>query len=222
MSLFATLTEDGSYSLTQAGYTGLALIMVGLLILACFVTKADEKLGARPHRLVFSAMAIALAFVASNIKLFHLPTGGSITFFSMFFVCLVGYWYGTAAGIMTAVAYGLLQLIVDPYILSVPQMLFDYIFAFAALGLSGVFSNSKNGMTKGFLLGCAGRFLFSFLSGLIFFGMYAPEGVSPAVYSATYNGSYIGVEALITVILISIPSVNKALIKVRTMARQAR
>ena len=60
MSLFATLTEDGSYSLTQAGYTGLALIMVGLLILACFVTKAScstfRPAEALPSSLCFSSV----------------------------------------------------------------------------------------------------------------------------------------------------------------------
>ena len=43
MSLFATLTEDGSYALTGAGYTAIVLVMLGLLIAGCFITKADEK-----------------------------------------------------------------------------------------------------------------------------------------------------------------------------------
>ena len=81
-------------------------------------------------------MAIAAAFVTSDIKLFHLPFGGSITLFSMLFLVLIGYWYGLRAGLMTAIAYGFLQLVSDPYIISIPQMLVDYIFAFGALGLS--------------------------------------------------------------------------------------
>ena len=88
-------------------------------------------------------MAIAAAFVTSEIKLFHLPFGGSITLFSMLFLVLIGYWYGLRAGLMTAIAYGFLQLVSDPYIISIPQMLVDYIFAFGALGLSGLFSSTK-------------------------------------------------------------------------------
>ncbi len=42
MSL-ATLTEDGSYALTGAGYTVLVLAMIAVLLIACFVTKADQK-----------------------------------------------------------------------------------------------------------------------------------------------------------------------------------
>lgn len=165
-------------------------------------------------------MAIALAFVTSFIKFLHLPMGGSITLFSMFFICLIGYWYGLRVGLMAAVAYGILQMVVDPYIISVPQMFCDYIFAFGALGLSGVFSNAKHGLVKGYLLGVVGRYVFSFLSGLIFFGQFAPEGMHPAVYSASYNGIYIFTEAILTIIIISIPAVSKALTNVKNLATQ--
>lgn len=74
--------------------------------------------------------------------------GGSVTLFSMLFICCIGYWYGLRTGIMTGVAYGLLQLISDPYIISLPQMITDYILAFGALGLSGIFCNKKNGLVK--------------------------------------------------------------------------
>lgn len=219
MSL-AVLSEDGSYSLTTAGYTVLVLVMLALLLLACYITKADERGKTGTRRLVFSAMAIALAFVTSFIKFLSLPMGGSITLFSMFFICLIGYWYGLRSGLMAAVAYGILQLVIDPYILSIPQMLCDYIFAFGALGLSGVFSNAKRGLVKGYILGVCGRFVFAFLSGLIFFGEYAPEGMNAAVYSAIYNGSYIFVEAVITIIIISIPAVSKALSRIKILAVQ--
>ena len=96
--------------------------------------------------------AIALAVVASMIKLpIRMPMGGSATFLSMLFICLIGYWYGTKIGVITALAYGALQLIIDPFIISIPQMLVDYIFAFGALGLSGVFHNAKHGLIKGYL-----------------------------------------------------------------------
>ncbi len=220
MSFFATLGEDGSYSLTGAGYTALVLIMLALLLAACYITKADKKGRTGTRRLVFSAMAMALAFVTSFIKFLSLPMGGSITLFSMFFICLIGYWYGLRSGLMAAVAYGILQLITGPYIISFPQMLCDYIFAFGALGLAGVFSGSKYGLVKGYILGVVGRFVFAFLSGLIFFGQFAPEGMSPAVYSASYNGIYIFTEAIITIIIILIPPVTKALVRVKALATE--
>ena len=218
MSFFAVLTEDGSYALTSAGYTVLTVIMLAMLVGACYFTKADQKIKMGTRHLMFASIALALAYVTSFIKLFEMPMGGAVTFFSVFFITLVGYWYGLGPGLLAATAYGILQLIIDPYIISLPQMFFDYIFAFGALGLSGLFTNSKYGMIKGYLVAIFGRFVFSFLSGVIFFGMYAPEGMNPAVYSAVYNGSYIAAEGVITIILLMIPAVSKALKKVKNMA----
>ncbi len=165
-------------------------------------------------------MAIALATVTGLITLFHLPMGGSVTLFSMLFITLIGYWFGLGAGLTTAVAYGVLQLILDPYILSLPQMLVDYIFAFGALGLSGLFSNAKNGLYKGYIAGVLGRYFFATLSGVIFFGAYASgmfEG-KPLLYSLAYNGLYLGAEAVLTLIILAIPQVRKALAAVKDTA----
>lgn len=221
-NFFATKMVDEwgtTYALTTAGYTALVLLMLVCLLATCFISgyRTSKTISVKP--LVFSAMAIALAMVTSFIKLVHLPMGGSVTLLSMFFICLIGNWYGLRSGLMTAVAYGLLQLIVDPYIISLPQMMVDYIFAFGCLGLSGVFSKSKNGLVKGYLVGILGRYFFTFLSGMIFFGMYATEyGMSAPIYSLIYNGSYIGAEAIITLIVIVLPPVSKSLIRIHNMA----
>ena len=221
MSLFATKLVDEyggtTYNLTGLGYGALVALMLILLILACYLT--GDKAKFKTKHLVFSAVAMALAMITSFLKLFEAPMGGSVTLFSMLFICCIGYWYGLRTGIMTGVAYGLLQLISDPYIISLPQMITDYILAFGALGLSGIFCNKKNGLVKGYIVGVLGRYLFAFLSGLIFFGMYAEgTGMSAPVYSLAYNGSYLGCEAAITLIVLAIPAVNRAFAKVKEMA----
>ncbi len=223
MSIFATEIIDeewGNYfALTGAGYAALIILMLGILLVACMIGNRDGKAKFNTKQLVFSAVAMALAMVTSMIKLFELPMGGSVTLCSMLFICLIGYWYGFAKGLLAAIAYGFLQMIVDPYIISIPQMLTDYIFAFGALGLSGVFSGKKHGLVFGFLLGTFGRFVFSFLSGMIFFGSYAQSyNMAAPVYSFVYNGSYIGAEVLVTVIILLLPPVSKGLSKVRDMA----
>ena len=202
--------------LTTAGYVLTAVAVFALLILIS--TLAGKKKTVNAKQLAFAAGALALAIVTSYIKLFHLPMGGSVTLFSMFFVTLIGYWYGPAVGLMAGVAYGLLQMILDPYIVSIPQMLIDYPFAFGALGLAGFFSEKKNGMIIGYIVSVLGRFVFSVLSGVIFFGMYAPEGMSPLVYAIVYNGSYLATEAAITIILLCVPAVKKALATIKTQA----
>lgn len=172
-------------------------------------------------KLVYSALGIALALVTSYIKLWKMPMGGSVTLLSMLFVCLIGYWFGLKYGLITGVAFGLLQFIIDPYMLSIPQVILDYPFAFGALGLSGVFCNKKFGLQIGYVIGVVGRFVCSTLSGVIFFADYAPEGMNPWVYSITYQGSYIGAELVLTLIIISIPPVANALSLVKSKTKEA-
>lgn len=206
LSFFLTRVEDEwgvSYTPTIPGYIALAVIIAVFLILAVSLTKKGEKKKSFDvKQLVFCAMAIAIATVTSMIKLYEFPFGGSVTLISMFFICFVGYLYGPAAGIMTGLAHGVLQLLIDPYILFPMQVLVDYILAFGALGLSGLFWKSKNGLYKGYILGVLGRYVFAVLSGWLFFGEYAWEGWDPLPYSLVYNGAYIFAEAAITLILL--------------------
>lgn len=169
-------------------------------------------------KLIFSAMGIALGMVTSYIKVWDMPMGGSVTLLSMLFICLIGYWFGARYGILTGAAFGILQFLIDPYVLSIPQVLFDYPLAFGALGLSGFFSNRKYGLQIGYIVGVLGRFIFSTLSGVIFFAAYAPEGMNPWVYSVLYQGTYLGTEGIITLIIISLPPVTKALDMVKRQA----
>ena len=212
MSFFAIPVVDEwgtSYQLTTAGYTALVVAMLAIFLVGCAIFGSKKQFSAK--QLSISAMAIALATVTSIIKLWKMPMGGSVTLFSMLFIVLIGYWYGTGAGLTTALAYGILQLVLDPYIISLPQMLIDYIFAFGALGLSGLASKSKNGLLKGYIIGVLGRYAFAFLSGWIFFATYMPEFFnSAALYSLAYNGAYLGAEAVITIILLSVPPVRRA------------
>ncbi len=222
MDFFATPMVDEygdvTYSLTGAGYTALVVALVALVLIGCALFGGKKKMDAK--QLAFSAMAITLATVTSFIKIIDMPMGGSVTLLSMLFICLIGYWYGLGGGLTAAVAYGILQLVIDPYILSVPQMLVDYILAFGALGLSGLFKDSRHGLIKGYITGVLGRYFFSFLSGWIFFGMYAPDNFPNAVvYSLAYNGAYLGAEALITLIIIALPPVSKALALVKKQAQ---
>lgn len=172
-------------------------------------------------KLVYSALGIALAMVTSYIKLWEMPMGGSVTLLSMLFVCLIGYWFGLKYGLITGIAFGLLQFIIDPYMLSIPQVILDYPLAFGALGLSGLFCNKKFGLQIGYIIGVVGRFVCSTLSGVIFFADYAPEGMNPWVYSIVYQGSYLGAEMVLTLIVISIPPVANALSLVKSKTIEA-
>jgi thiamine transporter len=70
----------------------------------------------------------------------------------------------------------------------------------------------------GYIAAVLGRFFFAVLSGVIFFGMYAPEGMNPLLYSISYNGFYLCAEGLLTLILLAVPAVRKAMMSVKLQA----
>lgn len=208
---------ETTYVPTTLGNVCLVILILVLLFLAAgFIKKRSKKLSIQ--QLAFCAVAIALGTVLSNIKVFSFPTGGSITLLSMLVICLPGYWFGLGAGVLTGVAYGVLQMLVDPYILFPAQLVVDYLLAFGALGLSGLFCKRKHGLIPGYILAVLGRYAFSVLSGWLFFGMYAWEGWNPLPYSLAYNAIYIFAEAAVTIVVLLLPPVRKALEMVKKQA----
>ncbi len=212
--------EEDVFQLTPAGIITVVILIAALIGLALLLQPKDirsKKFSTR--QLVFSSVAMALAIVTSMLKIFELPLGGSVTLFSMLFIVLIGYWYGPKAGLMTGFAYGLLQFVLDPVFYSIPQMIVDYPLAFGALGLSGFFSEKKYGLFLGYITGILGRFVFAFLSGLLFFAAYAKgSGMSASLYSFCYNGSYIAVEGILTLLILCIPPVKNGLNYIKKMA----
>lgn len=219
MSLFVSMTEDG-YALTTAGYILTAILFVAVIIIAAILAKKGSTKKMNAKQLAYCGMIIALGTVTSMIKLYEFPFGGSVTCFSMLFVCLAGYFFGPATGILTGAAYGILQFLLGPYILFPIQVIVDYLLAFAALGLSGIFWKSKQGLIKGYLLGIFGRYVFAVLSGWLFFGEYAWEGWNPLPYSLAYNAAYIFVEGAVTLVILAIPAVSKGLEQIKRAAMQ--
>lgn len=219
MSLFVAMTEDG-YALTTAGYILTAILFVAVIVIAAMLAKKGSAKKMNAKQLAYCGMIIALGTITSMIKLYEFPFGGSVTCFSMLFVCLAGYFFGPATGILTGAAYGILQFLLGPYILFPIQVIVDYLLAFAALGLSGIFWKSKLGLIKGYLLGIFGRYVFAVLSGWLFFGEYAWEGWNPLPYSLAYNAAYIFVEGAATLIILAIPAVSKGLEQIKRTAMQ--
>ncbi len=215
------VTQSGT--LTAAGYAAVAAAAV-ILFLISGIARKNSRFSLSAKQLVFCAAAMALAFLTSFIKLFALPYGGSVTLFSMLFICLIGNWYGVKVGLLTGLAYGILQFIQEPFVLSPFQVCCDYVFAFAALGLSGVFSGSKNGLTKGYILGVLGRGFFHCLGGYLYWMDYMPENFPRSltvIYPIVYNFSFLLAEAVLTLIILQLPPVKNGLDQVRKLACEA-
>lgn len=220
MSFFLTYAEENSeYLLKPAGYVLLIILLAALLFgIYAFGKASIKSRQLQTRQLVYCSAAMALAVVTSFIKAVSLPFGGSITLFSMMFICLIGYIYGARTGLITGVAYGILQFITDPYIYAPLQVLLDFPLAFGALGLAGFFSAKKHGLIIGYLLGVFGRYVCHVISGYIFFAAYAPEGVNPFLYTLGYNATYIIPEAFATIIIMCLPPVANAIGQIKRQA----
>lgn len=184
--------------------TTIAVIFI-LLLLVMRTNKKTNDVAV----LVKTSILLALAFVLNQVTLFRMPQGGSITAFSMFALFLVSYLFGPRQGILAGLAYGLIDLVINPYVIHPVQLFMDYPLGFGAIGIGGLLRNTNHGMIKGYCLGVLGRYLVVVLSGIIFWGMYAAEGFNAVSWSFFYNMTYILPEALATAAILSIPSVRK-------------
>ena len=63
----------------------------------------------------------------------------------------------------------------------------------------------------GAVLAFAARFLCHYISGVVFFGSYAPPDTSPYLYSLVFNATYLVPEAVICLLLLRILPVPRLL-----------
>lgn len=163
-------------------------------------------------------ICLALSFVLSQIRLFSMPQGGSITPASMLPIFFFALCFGAKKGYAVAFLFSLLQLF-GGYFVHPAQILLDYILAFTALGTAGLFAApvakrlaASNPLDRlkmvpfwriilAVILSCALRCLGHVLAGVIFFAEYAGEQ-NVWAYSIAYNGSFIATEAGITCALL--------------------
>lgn len=195
---------------------GVAVTIAVILVILFLILRGgkDDKRN-DTKALTVTALLIALAVVLGEIKIFQMPQGGSITLLSLLPIVFCGYLFGVRRGVMAGICVGLLNLVFGPYIIHPIQLLLDYPIAFGAMGLSGLF---KNSLTKGYILGVFARYICAVLSGVIFFGAYAPEGFNALQWSLWYNITYLGVEAAITIVIINIKPVKSALERLKANA----
>jgi thiamine transporter len=166
-----------------------------------------------------AALAIALAFVLGLLPAFKMPFGGSISL-EMIPLILLALRQGPVVGTVAGIAYGFLDLVIDPFIVHPVQLILDYPLAFGALGLAGFFPPSVRGAILGSTVAVLGRFACHFLSGVVFFSAYAWKGWSPAAYSAVYNAGYLVPSLLIA--LVVVVTLLKALEGAQPSPRQLR
>jgi len=177
------------------------------------MTNGKNRIGTA-RRLTESALMIAFATVLSLLKLISLPAGGSVTAASMVPIVLIAYRHGTAWGLFTGLVHGSLQLLLDPGVFSyvtgwkaaLAVVLLDYIFAFALIGLAGVWrpavKSDRAAVCLGGVTACLCRYLCHVFSGAtVWAGLSVPSEEALA-FSFSYNATYMLPETVITVVVL--------------------
>lgn len=167
--------------------------------------------------IVTGGICLALAFLLSQLKLFEMPMGGTVTPAATLPLILFCLCFGPTWGFIVCFIFSLLQLI-NGYLLFPMQVVLDYILAYTLVGVAGFAAPKKSvrleisspikrlkkvNLIKASVLALVGfvaRFACSVLSGVIFYAEYAGE-MNVWVYSITYNGTFILPEAVITIVV---------------------
>ncbi|MCR5327593.1 MAG: aquaporin [Saccharofermentans sp.] len=167
-------------------------------------------------------ICLALAFVLSQLKLFEMPMGGTVTPASTLPIIVYGVAFGPVWGFIIAFIFSLLQLI-GGWLVTPFQVFLDYTIGYTALGCAGFAALKVADRSK--IHGALGRFrstslikilaftvvayivrwLGSVASGVIFYAEYAADaGYDNAlVYSMVYNGSFLLADlAILAVVLV--------------------
>lgn len=166
-------------------------------------------------QLVFSALMIAIGTVLSLFTFQGFWVyGGGVTFCSMLPLVIISYRYGWKWGVFTSFVYGLVQMVLGMqnvmygpnWYTMLAIILLDYLIAFGVIGFSSVFKgrikNESLALALGVILAMLLRFLCHFISGWFIWDALWPNemGMTSAIYSLVYNGSYMLPEAIITCI----------------------
>ena len=159
---------------------------------------------------------IALATILSFLPVFEMPMGGSVTLASMLPILLIGVKFGYKWGLGASTTFMLIQLLqsiikgnVFVWCVTVGAVIicvvFDYVVPFTILGLSA-FAKPRKGKAINvplvlvtFSVLIFARFLCHFITGMTIWGQWDDGFWGAFIYSFTYNGSYMGVELVLTV-----------------------
>lgn len=172
------------------------------------IASPRQRLNLNPARwgvrtLAEIGIAIALAAVLGQIRLFVMPQGGSVSL-ELLPIIFVAVRRGVMPSLVAGLLYGFVQLLLPgAFVFHPAQAALDYPLAFMSLAAAGLVAVSGwRGLILAVGLAVTGRLVFHFLSGLIFFAEYAPSWEAPWLYALTYNLLYLVPEAVLTVLIL--------------------
>lgn len=189
------------------------------------MTKTNQKVFMLCEGAIMIALSIALSYVEIEIG----ALGGSIGF-AMIPIAVFALRHGTLWGVFVGFIFGTLKFFIGgSQVLNWVSLLLDYSVAYSMVGLAGLFAKMKNkniAAVAGTAVGCFGRFVISFISGVTVYAEYAlPEylGITTPnafIYSIIYNGAYMLPSTVIALILVPVIMVALNRYKIGTAKKQ--
>ncbi|MBO4733072.1 MAG: energy-coupled thiamine transporter ThiT [Clostridia bacterium] len=177
------------------------------------MTKQEKTIFSICECAVLIALSVALSFFKIPLGAF----GGSIDFvmIPLFIIC---YRQGAGYGIGSGLVFGLIKCIIGGGIgWGLPSILLDYVLAYGACGVAGIFKGKKALLPLAAFIGCAARFIIHFISGVTIYAIATAEtvgGITTSnawLYSLIYNGIYMLPNTVIAVAVMTllIPVIDK-------------
>ena len=155
--------------------------------------KNSRKKNSKASLVARCGIAVGLAYVLSNFKLFTMPEGGSVTFVSLPLI-LLSVTSGAPAGAAAGITLGILKIFTGGKIFGWVQAALDYPLAYSALSFSGLAMDRGNIPVLLFAFAALIlKFLIHLFSGYLFFqkSLYA---------SMIYNAAFSAPEAAISIL----------------------
>ena len=152
--------------------------------------------------LVECALAVSIAIALDLIPFPDIWAYGGAVSLCMIPIVFCSYRNGAIWGMSAGFVLACVQMILEPAFPPAENIgavvlciLLDYFIAFTALGSADFFAKlCGKHRVVGYAVGtvCAGalRFVCSFISGIVLWGSYTPDGMKVWVYSLLYNGGY--------------------------------
>ncbi|MCC5803312.1 energy-coupled thiamine transporter ThiT [Rossellomorea vietnamensis] len=180
--------------------------------------------------LLEASLMAAFAIILDLLPSIKLSPSISISI-AMVPIFLLSYRRGLRAGLIGGFLWGGLQIALgDAWIATPVQMVIEYFIAFAFIGFAGVFTGKIQGALGGghrsksifwvvmaTFAGSLARYFWHFIAGFVFFAEYAPDEMSPLLFSLIVNGiTMLGSAVLCSVVMVIIVNIAPRLIKVQS------
>ena len=191
------------------------------------------------NKWLWTAVLLVIAALLSISKPVVLSDGGAVTYFSLFFLWLVTFFFGPKHGAVCSVLFGFVKLYITyatgEYVNFEPgALVLEYPLACGMFALGGLVQERKvcGGavddagfivrepvkLRVGYLVGVLGMGVCYVISAMLFYPPEVEGFFGNLAYCIMYDFSYLTIEAALTMLLLCIPPVTNALYYLKHVA----